>query len=288
MRFRRIHALVLAAVVGTGALSAGVTYAAARPAAVPGVNADGTVTVCINTSSKLWRSKTGSACGKGWQALKLNIKGPQGPRGLTGAKGAIGPQGPAGPVGPQGPAGPAGPSGSDGDDAILSVSATTALSNRLDSGLDGNWAKDSLIRTITVTRQKAVPADKCGGGATKCWFYTGSLGDVGSFTTIDGADSPGPDDVVINGTVTGNVVGGSEIEFYASSDSPDPSLVPAMLSGNGVSTGVWASQFFSGSVVVTPTQLLNWKWVYTAPNTCETWVNAHSGNFGDIKGVNAC
>lgn len=192
-----------------------------------------------------------------------------------------------GPAGPAGPAGPQGPAGQNGNDAILSVTAASSLTDRPDSGLHGTWAKDNMTRTVVVTRQKAAKASNCGGGATKCWFYTGSIVDNGTFATVAGGKSPqaGLD---IAGTVNGSVAGASQIEFFASSDAPNPALVDATVVGAAHPTGEWVKMFFPAGTVVTDTDLLDWAWTYTAPGTCEKWVNAKAGNTGDIAGVNAC
>lgn len=183
--------------------------------------------------------------------------------------------------------GGAGSNGSNGKDAILSVTAASALVDRPDSGLHGDWAKDQMTRTVAITRQSAATASKCGSGATKCWFYTGSIVDNGSFATITGAKSPeaGAD---ISGTVAGTVAGASQIEFYASSDAPDPSKVDVTVTGAAHPTGEWVKMFFPKDTVVTDTDLLDWSWSYSAPGTCETWTNAKAGNKGDVTGVNAC
>jgi hypothetical protein len=200
---------------------------------------------------------------------------------LKGEKGDPGPQG------PEGPAGPAGPAGEGGADAIVTVNAVTSVSDRNDSGTNGDWAKDTFTRDVTVTRQHAAKAADCGSGATQCWFYTANLVDSGSFMTIEGAKSPAAG-VDIAGIVSGTFNGGSRIEFYASSDSPDASLVPATVTGNDLATGDWVKEFFADGTTVTAPDLLNWSWTYTAPATCEQWVNAKAGNEGDITGVNQC
>lgn len=209
---------------------------------------------------------------------KLNKTAQQGPKGDTGAQGA---KGDTGETGPQGPA------GTNGSDAILSVMAVSSLVDRPDSGLHGDWAKDNLTRTVSITRQKAAKSSNCGGGATKCWFYTGSIADNGSFATVAAGKSPQAG-VDIAGTVNGTVAGASQIEFYASSDAPDPALVDATVTGAAHPTSEWVKMFFVAGTVVTPTDLLDWSWTYNAPGTCEKWVNAKAGNTGDVTGVNAC
>lgn len=180
-----------------------------------------------------------------------------------------------------------GPAGKDGKDAIVSVTALTSLTNRPDSGLNGDWAKDTLTRTVAITKQSAVPADKCGAAATQCWFYTGSLIDTGTFTTLDGAKSPQAG-TPISGVLTGTVSGGTKLEFYASSETPDPSLVQGSVDGGAYPTSTWVKQFFPAGVSVTPVGLLDWSWSYNASTICQTWTNALAGNTGDITGANAC
>lgn len=189
--------------------------------------------------------------------------------------------------GPAGPAGPAGPQGPKGDSAIVSVTAMTSLTNRPDSGLHGTWALDNLVRQFSITRASAVPAANCGPTATKCWFYTGSLADSGTFASVAGADSPQAG-TPITGTVTGSVTGAAKLEFYATSDAPDPALVDATVSGAAHPTAQWAKMFFAAGTTVTDADLKDWGWDYTDPELCNHWVNAKAGNTGDITSVNAC
>lgn len=228
------------------------------------------------------------ACGAGhqldviWMGPLPTTTGPAGPKGATGATGATGAQG------VPGPAGPAGASGTPGASAVITVNASTALSARTDSGTHGDWATDAFTRTAAITRQHASTASKCGAGATECWFYTGTITDSGSFLTVTGANSPEAGDVIAGTHIAGTFTGGSSFEFYASSDSPDSSLVPATLSGNGQSTSTWMRQFFAGGTHFAGEGEPKWAWTYAAPSTCETWVDGSAGDTGDIKGVNAC
>jgi hypothetical protein len=192
-------------------------------------------------------------------------------------------------AGPQGPAGP----------ATLSVTATTAVSNRDDSGGHGNWALDTFTRVVTVTRHSAVDVSHCGQGAVICYYYTASLADNGTFATVAGALSPNAG-TAISGSVQGSMTGGSKIEFYAGSadgswdGAPSATAVPATVTGDTPATTTWVEQFFPSSTVFTSPQLLNWSWTYSAPNTCEQWVDAYNNGDGaqpadgDITGVNAC
>lgn len=229
-------------------------------------------------------------CPAGSFGISWNQQGPAGPQGPKGDTGAAGPQGPAGP-------------------SDLTVTATTSVSSRDDSGNQGNWARDAFIRTITITRHEAANVLNCGGAVATCWYYTGTITDAGTFLTDAGAKTPNKactepapssascDGLVINGQVAGNFTGGSHIEFYASSNAPNASLVPATVSGNSPSTGNWYQQFFPGGTVFSgAANLIDWSWNYSAPKTCETWTDAWNngdgnGNYvpvGNIAGINEC
>ncbi|HUN38434.1 MAG TPA: hypothetical protein VMU95_41115 [Trebonia sp.] len=268
----RVSALVIAAVAAL-TLAGGVAVAATSTAATPApnklcYNAGGSVLAVHNTCPAKYKTFTGAV-------------GPKGATGATGAKGATGATGPQGPKGATGPQGPAGASYEP-----VAATATTAVSDRDDSGDNGNWAKDAYTRTVSVTRHGAAPAADCGSGAAACWFYTGTIADSGTFQTVSGADSPSKG-TPISGVVDGTFTGGSDVEFYASSGSPT-AAVPGTVTGDTPSTTDWVSLFFASGTVISTPNLTNWSWTYSAPNTCEQWADAASGQTGDITGVNAC
>lgn len=167
------------------------------------------------------------------------------------------------------------------------ASATTAMSNRDDSGDGGNWALDTITRTASVSLKAPASVSNCGAGATTCYLYEGTIADTGSFVSVTGAKTPADGGKTINGTVMGSLTGGSAVEFYASSNSPT-AAVPATTSGDSPSTTDWVKQFFAPGTTFSTPQLLNWSWTYLAPNTCEKWVDALAGQTGNIAGVNAC
>jgi len=183
---------------------------------------------------------------------------------------------------------------------VTSWTATSTVADHpdsADSDNGGTWAVDTISRTASITLKGAASVGHCGSGAISCYLYEGSISDTGSFTTASSADvttdgeSPNAG-TAINGTVTGTLIGGSAIQFYASSDAPSADSVPAMVSGavsgEQTTTG-WVEQFFAaGTSFGSGPTLLNWDWTYSAPNTCEQWVDALSGETGDIAGVNAC
>jgi hypothetical protein len=112
-----------------------------------------------------------------------------------------------------------------------------------------------------------------------------------AFTPNQGGANAG---LKISGKVSGNV-GGSHIEVYASSNAPSAVLVPSTVSVVSPSTANWYPQAFpSGTVFSGPANLIDWSWIYVAPNTCEQWVDAynnndgHSSADGNIAGINLC
>lgn len=238
-----------------------------------GIQSNGTIVACVNVvvgsaTRNVWYAPgNGVSCPTGYVTDHFNITGRAGPTGATG---------------------PAGPAGAAGADATLTVSAATSLANRVDSGGHGNWATDTLSRTALITRDHKVAASKCGATAAACWFYTGRVNDAGTFLTITGAQSPGAGTVIPGQHVAGAIAGYSTFEIFASSDTPDASLVPATTTGNGQSTSDWMKLFFPAGTLFAGMTQPTWSWTYTTQTTCEKWVNALAGNTGDIAGVNAC
>jgi hypothetical protein len=270
-----VASVATAALAGTGIALASSSGPSSHAAATP-VTYFGCVEGTSQTLEKV-RSVPFASCPKGAVKIFWDQKGP---------KGATGPQGPAGPQGPPGP-------------TDLTVTATTNVSNRDEPGGNGNWATDTFVRTLTVTRHEATAVANCGGGVAECWYYTGTISDSGTFLTDAGAFTPnqGGSDTgdKISGTVAGNFTGGSAIEFYASSNAPNASLVPSAVSGDNPSTGDWYQQAFpSGTVFSGAANLINFSWTYNAPGTCEQWVDAYNNGggqgsgAGNIAGINQC
>ncbi|HUZ52442.1 MAG TPA: hypothetical protein VMU94_07910 [Streptosporangiaceae bacterium] len=216
-------------------------------------------------------------------------------------------------IGQRGPAGP----------ATLSVTGSTAISGRDDSGNGTGsctastntdcWATDSFMRIMTVTRNGAAPAANCGSSATQCWLYTASLADSGTFVTVKNGQTPnqqctepngGPSctGLVISATVSGSLSGGGKMEFYASNPSPSTTGVPATATGNSpLATTDWYTLFFPagtkfGLTNASQAPWTTWSWTYSAPSTCEQWVDSMADNSGDgtyaadgnIAGINQC
>ena len=158
-------------------------------------------------------------------------------------------------------------------------SATTTLTNRPDSGINGDWALDSISRTATIIRHGTVSANNC-GGISPCYLWSGKITDKGTFATTPGQDSPGAGlqngngPLVMGATVTGPMHGNYNYSFYSTVKTPD-GTVPSTVDGNNDPTGQWPALFFAGGTSVlydfsgNTGNAANYgttgSWTYTAP-----------------------
>ena len=218
-----------------------------------------------------------------WGAAKI--------KGAPGPKGDKGDRGPAGAPGKDGTNGTPGADGHDGAAAPAEkkvFTATRKLTNRDDSGLDGNtWAKDDLDRTITITRMYRVDKGLCGASAPGCFYSPGKIVDDGTFKAIVGEKTPGNADgpTVFAQAVAGTVKGGTGlIQFYASSNAPDEYAFPSDEDIAGVPTPDWPKKFFPEGTHFGTVSYDKWSWIYTSTDSCaNVWKNAptSSGNIAD-------
>lgn len=280
----------------SGAVIAAVVGSAGTALAVSGNSSSPVFSGCIAGTNRALVNVHKAAsvkCGKGETEISWNQTGPRGPAGQRG------------PAGPKGPAGPPGQS--------VEASAVFNLTGRDDSGSAGNtWAKDNMTRSITVTRQAAVPASDCGGSATKCWFYTMTVSDTGTFTTQPGLtpnqgctepNNTSCSGLDINGTVVGSISGGGDQEFYADQATPTAPKVLSYTGNAPTDTSHWYTLFFPANAnygfppaTSAGQPWTNWSWSYAAPATCETWTDSYTNGSGDgtypadgnIAGINQC
>jgi hypothetical protein len=145
----------------------------------------------------------------------------------------------------------------------------TSLTNRPDSGGNGNWALDTMTRTLTITET---------GHNGPGYAYTATVSDTGTFKTISGAYTPnqGPPSTGkrIQGTVQGSVAGTAQYSFTASKlPASSPNLgVPN--SENGApgtpaeTTSSWYEQAFPAGTTFGGTGIGNWSWTYTTGDGC--------------------
>lgn len=142
------------------------------------------------------------------------------------------------------------------------VTASTQLSNRGDSGGNGNWATDAMTRRLVITQTGQT------GGIRS---FSATVTDTGRFTTIPHAYTPnqgGADlGLKIAELLRGAFTGKASYSFTANA-SPQASLVPRAESGTPSSgpptTSLWYEQAFPAGTTFGGTGITTWGWNYTA------------------------
>lgn len=158
----------------------------------------------------------------------------------------------------------------------LVINVVQKVVNDDDSGVAGNaWAFDDFVRQIKVVDT---------GGGTFC----ATVSYQGSFTTIPGT-SPGGSSTVGDGVV-GTFEGGYVSTLFSATLKPAPSArVRGSIGTFDYACDTtfdcpgfvdWTTLYFDA---VSAFDLAWWGWVYHAGNN-GSWVNAISGNSGDITG----
>jgi len=160
------------------------------------------------------------------------------------------------------------------------VSASTAISNRPDSGNNGDWALDNFTRTVTITLVGEVAQSNCGGPTATghCYLWDEKIDDFGHFTAQAGDLSPRAG-TTLDRTLTGSFTGGTTSgQFFSSWKTAKATLVPATENDQSEdptgkhTTSQWAEQFFGASAQFAGESLVNWLWTYTlnfgADNQC--------------------
>lgn len=151
---------------------------------------------------------------------------------------------------------------------------TVTVSNRvsLDSGENqNNWATDTVTRKLTVCATETPDSGD--------WTYKATVADNGSFVTLAG-DSPGAGTTKkLAGGFKGNIVGGFDARFTAPKWAAEFSLTSPP---KATTTGEWVKTAFPTATFV-GASVDNWSWTYTTCNgSGEKWINAQTGNSGDI------
>jgi hypothetical protein len=185
--------------------------------------------------------------------------------------------------------------------ATTTFTAVTSVTAHPDSGAQGNnWATDNFTRTATVHRVNQVSVSFCpGSGTGTCWFYTGTLTDSGTFTSVAGQLAPRTG--TLDQALTGSFSGGSkDIEFWSSWKTPNPADVMTKVSGpvSGRETSTnWVEQFFGAGAVFNSAanpggpDLGNWSWKYTlnfgsnteCPNDAYQWIDSAANDGGSLN-----
>ena len=140
---------------------------------------------------------------------------------------------------------------------------TTHLTDRPDSGGNGNWAADDFTRHATITPDGTAPLADCSPTATTCYAYTASLKDDGTFTTINGAFTPnqGGADVgdLITATVTGRMSGYGDFTTFYATTKPSAQFVPQHVERQRMTRSyLWPDLFFPSTATVTGVNEATW------------------------------
>jgi LPXTG-motif cell wall-anchored protein len=167
--------------------------------------------------------------------------------------------------------------------------ASTTLTDRPDSGLHGDWAKDAITRTVKICEAAPLAPDATTATLAKS-TYTATVVDTGTFTTVAGK-SPVKGDTLPAGVV-GKLTGGYMATFTAAPAFANYKHVFDGKSYSGTApstTGDWVKALWGGEDYTQLTNLVGWKWTYSTcsadlAKATETFVNAESGNSGDITG----
>jgi hypothetical protein len=185
--------------------------------------------------------------------------------------------------------------------ASTQVTASTAITNRPDSGAHGDWAQDNFTRAATVKLVGQVGAENCPGTDTGfCYLWDFTIADSGHFTTTADASSPRAGktlDLALTGAFSGGTTSG---QYYSSWKTAKASRVPTTENDmNAVPTGRktttnWVEQFYGSSAVFNSAanaggpDLGRWSWKYTlgfgsdtqCPNNASQWVDAANNSDG--------
>lgn len=158
--------------------------------------------------------------------------------------------------------------------------ASSTLSDRPDSGGNGNWANDHLARGAMVLYM----GDITPGTHT----YQGDVRDVGTFSALAGAFAPNqgqfPGSKVAN-SVTGPAVGGTGYSF--TSDQFVSRFPASAYSGGTPTTGSWPSLFYASTATIGGPGIMNsgpvqWSWKYNYKT--QQWIDAAFNNGGQFDG----
>jgi hypothetical protein len=162
------------------------------------------------------------------------------------------------------------------------VTATTHISNRPDSGNDGTWAYDHLARTLTVTKAAIQPS-------STVTAYTATVTDTGSFSTVGGAGTPNqfvPGTKILHNGVKGDISGGISYTVTAPAADTLTGTVPATENDNFSTTGAgftstadWPELAFASKTGVTVTEGSSWSWKYST--ACESWTDSAANGDGN-------
>lgn len=160
------------------------------------------------------------------------------------------------------------------------VTASTLMAGRDDSGGNGNWAKDTFTRVLTITQQPGtVPHTDCSPSAVHCYAFTASLKDGGWFQTIPGAYTPNQGGSNagkrIHGIVDGTFHGSGDFATFYATALPDAHLVPRVNLADANPSSTWPELAFPHGTGFTGLNEDPWGYFYSAGILVPVLVHGH-------------
>lgn len=143
-------------------------------------------------------------------------------------------------------------------------SVSVGLTDRLDNGSHGTWAKDTMTRTLTVCLDNEAGAPE--GKA----YYVATVVDKGTFTTVEGK-SPKAGVPLAQG-IAGTVNGGFRVPKFTA-----PKVLELSAPDPATTSGEWVSTAVKGAEGAT---IGSYRWAYAT--ACETYVDDNDVYTGDI------
>lgn len=169
---------------------------------------------------------------------------------------------------------------------LTGLNANTQLTNRPDSGGNGDWALDSIFRTLNI---------QLVGGTSGHWDYVATVTDLGTFRTINHAYTPNQGTPYHNeriAQVTAGRMSGNTTYVFTASSLPDMNLVPKTETGapaanSPQTTGYWFEQAFPAGTTFGGPGELGYTWFYQGPSCApsgpQTWLDSSSNSDGQIS-----
>ena len=169
-----------------------------------------------------------------------------------------------------------------------SVTATTFMFARPDSGGNGNWANDQFVRKVTLGAQTPAPASDCGEITGPCWQIDGAkLDDThGSFLTIRDAFTPNQGAPFtgqhIRGIVQGRLSGTGTFGTFFATSLPSARRVPLVNLGSNNASSTWPELFFAPGTVFAGVSEGEFSYSYHAG--AEHWMDSSTDGSGQQPG----
>lgn len=164
------------------------------------------------------------------------------------------------------------------------MSAVTQMTHRAERAWGGEvWAYGTFTRRTWITFRGSAPLVDCGTFEGRCYAYTASFYDYGTFTTVRGSQSPNHGahaGVLISDQVQGEFHGYGMFTTFFATARPQPGLLPSTVSGNVYSDFRWPELFFPASTTFAGVFETDYGDYYVAPQ--QRWVDTSFDDNGQL------